>query len=338
MAKEETLAEIGCCCSICQAKGKVGEVIADSGYREWPRFYCAPTAVALSKIEEFTVICLTCAVKHNAKLREEHPEWFSDRKFLPSLLDEMATQDESGNLSLQNPRLGNHQAVYQKNFAAMTVNERESQAGFVKGDLLFALCLDPEPRVIKRVLENHASGLEHVRLIAKAHKNSQGLEFICRNARLIQDLNVQTNLLRNLFLAEAQLKKILVSKTLLQTWNVSTNREYADNNRQNARKILKEKFFQAQPEDKAALIFDSEGRVLNLLHDIPFDAKTTELLCKRDYYSHLLIRNLAICGRTPAELLKHLFKQNIIKRNKALQDLIRRHQNFPKAHLANRKK
>lgn len=337
MAKKETLAEIRCCCSICQAKGKVGEVVADSGDREWPRFYCAPTSGSLTKIEEYTVICLSCAVKHNAELREEHPDWFSSQKFLPTLLEEMEKQAESEKISLQKPRLGNHQAVYQRNFADMTAAQRVEQAGSAKGELLLALCLDPDPGVIKRVLENHASGLEHFRLIAKAHKSSQGLDFICRNARLLQDLHIQSNLLKNQAMSEPQLRKILRSKTLTQIWNITTNKDFADIHRQNSRRILKEKSFASAPEEKAALICESEGSVLNLLHDVPFDAKTTELLCKREYYSHLLIRNLAICIRTPAKLLKHLLKQIIIKRNKALQDLIKRHQNFPKAHQAKRK-
>jgi len=277
-------------------------------------------------------------MKNDAKLRAENPNWYQNGNFLPTLLEEIEKYNNDIFKAPENIKNENHLAIYREKFSSMTVDQRINEATLQTGALLFALCHDPDTRVIKKILENHSSGLEHARLIAKFHKNSQGLEFICRNAQLLHDLNVQANLLKNSFITEYQLRMILNSKTLMQSWNIANSRDYPDTNRQNARKILKEKFLRAQPEEKTAFIYDTEGRVLILLHDIPFCQKTTELLCKRTYFSYLLISNLAKCSKTPSDLLRHLIVQNIVKRNEPLKQLIRRHANYPKSFSRNRKK
>lgn len=332
MSENNDLLKQSCACSFesCTTKGTVGEKFTDTKGKERYLFYCTPDSPSSHDINDYKVICYQCASRDVIKVK--YPEYFKNRGFLPALVEKMGIQrEEITREIIQDTQSGSYLSVYQKQFASLTAEEREHAATNQRGEYLLALCHDSEPRVIKRVLENHYSGLEHARLIAKFHKNSQGLEFIICNSKLLQDNRVQNNLLKNPVLNDSQIKRILNSKTLLQAWNIASSHEIPDKNKQNARKIVKEKFIKASAEQRASLIYDSEGRVLVIIHDIPFGQQTTVILCRKTYHSVLLIRNLATCSKTPGKLLKHLEIQNIVKRNKAIKRLIRTNPNYPKS-------
>jgi hypothetical protein len=336
MNQNDLLKKIECSCSICKTTGTVGQKYTDSGDKVWDMFYCAPDENAGPEVKNYTVICLYCLIKNQTMIRLANPDWFKGRVFLPTLLEEMVKNSSGSSTSenikpRQNSKSGNYLTLYRKKFSPMTVDEREREASHQTKELLMALCHDPDVRVIKRVLENHSSGLEHARLIAKVHKNSQGLEYIIRNSQLMFDNRVQTNLLKNPILSDSQIRTLLNPKTLIQTWNIACSHDYPANNKQRARTIVKEKFKRAAQEERAAFIYDTEGRILIIIHDVPFGDQTIAILCKKSYHSLLLIQNLAKCGRTPAKLLRHLEIQSIVKHNKAVKNLIKRHANYPKA-------
>jgi hypothetical protein len=227
--------------------------------------------------------------------------------------------------------------IYQERYLSMPTNERLDEAAYQTGESLLALCHDPDTNVIRRVLENHTSGLAHARLIAEVHNTSSGLGFICRNPQLIKDHVVQQKLLKNAVLTDSQLRGVLNSKTLKQAWNIAKSTECAQNNKNRARMVVKEKFRRASQEERAAFIYDTEGRVLMLIHDIPFGEKAISILCKKTYNSVLLIQNLAKCSKTPARLLLRLEKQSIVRHNQGIKQLIKRHANYPKSFSRNKK-
>jgi hypothetical protein len=230
-----------------------------------------------------------------------------------------------------NKQPANPFAIYREKYAHMNSAQRVAEAANQTGVSLLALCHDADPRVIKRVLDNHSSGLDHARLIAKVHKTSVGLGFVCNNPTLAKDERVQRNLLKNSVLSESQLRTILIPKNLKQTWKIATGTELTQNNKSRARNMVKEKFTTASPEEKAAFIFDTEGRVLILLSDVPLGEKTIALLCRRTYISMLLIQNLVKFSKTPPKLLKRLEVQSIVKHNEGLKRRIKMHPNYPKS-------
>lgn len=222
-------------------------------------------------------------------------------------------------------------AIYREKFAHMNADQRVAEATMQTGVSLLALCHDTDPRVIKRVLDNHSSGLDHARLIAKVHKTSVGLGFVCNNPSLAKDERVQRNLLKNPVLGESQLKTILIPKNLKQTWKIAMGTEITQNNKSRARKMVKEKFETASHEERAAFIYDTEGRPLILLSDVPLGEKTIALLCRRTYNSMLLIQNLVKFSKTPPKLLKRLEVQSIVKHNQGMKRRIKMHPNYPKS-------
>lgn len=222
-------------------------------------------------------------------------------------------------------------AIYRDKFAHLNADQRVAEASSQVGDSLLALCHDSDPRVVKMVLDNHSSGLDHARLIAKAHTSSAGLGFICNNPTLARDDRVQRNLLKNPVLTESQLRTILTPKNLKQTWKIAAGTEIAGNNKSRARGMVKEKFRTASPEEKASFIYDTDGRALILLSDAPLGEKTVALLCRRTYNSMLLIQNLAKFSKTPPKLLKRLETQSIVKNNQGLKRRIKMHPNYPKS-------
>jgi hypothetical protein len=228
-------------------------------------------------------------------------------------------------------------AVYREKFAHMNPDQRVAEATNQTGVSLLALCHDANPRVIKRVLDNHSSDLDHARLIAKVHKTSVGLGFVCNNPSLAKDERVQRNLLKNPVLSESQLRTILIPKNLKQTWKIASGTEITQNNKSRARNMLKEKFKTASHEEKAAFIYDTEGRALILLSDVPLGEKTIALLCRRTYTSMLLIQNLVKFSKTPPKLLKRLEAQSIVKHNEGLKRRIKMHPNYPKSGFRNDK-
>lgn len=223
----------------------------------------------------------------------------------------------------------NARKLYNTELSKLEQPEREALAKTAKDPVLAALCFDPHPAVIKHIFENQAAGLQHARSVARNHHTPQGLDVVIHRADFFRDNQVQRLLLQNTMLQEPQLKRILQSKRLMECYKVTISREIPERNRQKARYILRSKWSTSDAEERAGLVFTTEGRCLIQLTGLPFDSHTTTLLCSKTYTSLLLIQNLARFGASPPQVLAHLLKQPAVKRQPHLRTLITQHPNCP---------
>ncbi|HEX7598439.1 MAG TPA: hypothetical protein VF518_09500, partial [Polyangia bacterium] len=108
---------------------------------------------------------------------------------------------------------------------------------------------------------------------------------------------------------------------------VAISREATEQVRSMARDLLRTTFNQRTGEERVELILTTEGRCLASLAGLTIDGHTTALLCRRTYVSTLLIQNLARWSAAPPLLIAHLRRQDVVKRNAALRQLLERHPN-----------
>jgi hypothetical protein len=222
-----------------------------------------------------------------------------------------------------------HLQLYRERFHHLPADERAAFASQATGAMLSALCFDPIPAVIQKVLQNPHAGHEQARLIASHHQNTTGLEFLLARAELMRDTQVQRLLWRNPQLNEAQLRRLTQSKRLLELWKLSTSREVTSQTRANTAKLVRTRFSGAPAEERVELIFTSEGRALAGLSGLSVDGKTTALLCARTYGSTLLVQNLAHWGACPPALITHLLRQPLVMRQPRLKTMLGQHPNAP---------
>jgi hypothetical protein len=223
----------------------------------------------------------------------------------------------------------NYRRIFEHDLRPLPPDARMAAAREAEGALLSALCLDPDPRVIIRVLENALTGLSQARLIAEHHQNPVGLEALSARSAFLQDEAVRRLLLRNVQTPESVLRKLFLSSNLLQLFKLSVSRENTERAKRAARDALRRRFLQVGGEECAALIFTTEGRCLALLLGLQFDGKTTALLCRRTYASTLLIQNLARFPGTPPPVIRHLLNQPMVRRTPHLRQLLLQHANCP---------
>ena len=195
---------------------------------------------------------------------------------------------------------------------------------------LYALCFDPDPKVIQAVLQNARVGLAHARFIATWHSTSAGLEYIGTRNEFFRDSGVQRRLLRNTHLSESFLKRIIQPKRLGEIFKACMDKDVPQLTRTRSRGILRQKFTgMAQPEERTELIVQTEGRCLPLLVGCTFDGRTTQMLCSRQYNSMIFVQNLAKFPATPPTLLAHLIKQPSVRRNQGIKRMLLQHKNMP---------
>jgi hypothetical protein len=224
---------------------------------------------------------------------------------------------------------GNHRKLYETTLHALPQAERERLAKTASGPTLLALCFDPVPQVVGGIFENPEVGFPHARLVARHHRTPQGLDDVLRRAEFARDAQVQRFLLANPMLNDAQLKKLLAPRRLDVVYKWALSRDLPEKNRAKVRLILRSKWSTADGEARAHLVFSTEGRALTMLIGLPFDSQTTTLLCARTYNSLMLIQNLARFSSTPPQVLQHLLKQALVKRQPHLRMLIAQHPNCP---------
>ena len=82
-------------------------------------------------------------------------------------------------------------------------------------------------------------------------------------------------------------------------------------------------------DERASLLFKTEGRCLLLLVQCSLDAHATQILCSKSNYTMLFIQNLARWSATPPPLLAHLLKNPIVRRNQGLKKMLLKHPNCP---------
>lgn len=223
-----------------------------------------------------------------------------------------------------------HLALYRECFHPLSPDERAAMAAVATGVQLSALCFDPVPATIRRLMENPHAGLEQARLIAAHHQNSSGLEFLLARAELMRDTQVQRLLWRNPQLNEGQLRRLTQAKRLLELWKLSVSREATSQTRTNTARLLRTRFTAAPAEERVELIFSTEGRALAGLAGLALDGKSTALLCARSYGSMLLIQNLAHWPPTPPAVIAHLLRQPMVQRQPRLKTMLSQHPNAPK--------
>jgi hypothetical protein len=222
-----------------------------------------------------------------------------------------------------------YREIYATMYAPMSKDARIKAAAEVTGSDLMALCLDPDPQIIHAVLQNPHSGLEHARMIAFHHRTQVGLEGVAKRQDYLKDALIQRRLLRNPQLPTTILNRIMNPKMLLEVYKVAIDREIPERTRVLTREILRKKFIISSSDEKAALLFKTEGRCLVLLVQVSLDAHATQILCSKQNYTVLFIQNLARWSATPPALLAHLLKTQLVRRNVGLRKMLLKHPNMP---------
>lgn len=247
-------------------------------------------------------------------------------------VDDAAKADGEGEEGEEEVEEGNYRKLFETQLHGLPLEEREAMAREAKGPIALAFCFDPVPNVILRLMENSEVGFPHARLIARHHRTSTGLDTLFKRSELVRDQQVQRWLMANPMLSDPQLKKILSPKILSAVYKWALSRDLPEKNRGKVRLILRSKWGVADGEERANLIFQTEGRCLTLLVGLQLDSKATTLLCQRSINSVVLIQSLCRFTATPPPVLNHLMRQALVKRQPNLKMLILQHPNCPSEH------
>jgi len=223
----------------------------------------------------------------------------------------------------------NYRRVYEARWHALSVDQRAASAKVVSGPDLFALCFDPDPRVIASILENPSTGLDHVRLIAFHHRTTTGLEMVARRQDWLRDLLVERRLLRNPMIGEVVLGRVMAPKRLFPTYKIAIDRDVPELSRVKIRGMLKKKWSTAPSEERADLLLRTEARCLALMTGCTFDAKTTAILCGKPINSAMFVQSVAKFAASPPSLLAHLYKQPFVRKSAPLRKMLLAHPNMP---------
>lgn len=220
-----------------------------------------------------------------------------------------------------------HRQLFEQHLHHRPVDERVAQARVAVEPDLSAWCFDPTSEVIRAVLENPRAGGIQARLIAAHHRTSAGLETLGGRTAFMNDGGVRRALLQNPLLPPGLYRRLWSPKRLLEQYLVATSRDAPEQIRAMARDQLRASFNQRAGEERAELILTTEGRCLASLVGLTIDGHTTALLCRRAYTSTLFIQNIARWSAAPPQLIAHLRRQDLVKRNAALRQLLERHPN-----------
>ena len=223
-----------------------------------------------------------------------------------------------------------HRQLFETRLHPRSEDERARLATGAEDPELSALCFDPVPSVIHRVLENPRTGLGHARLIAAHHRNPVGLEALAARTAFLGDGEVQRLLLRNNQSPETLVRRLLASRPLPRIYESCQSHDLPERHRQTARAVLRTRFSAASPDERVQLILATEGRVLGILSGLALDGRSAALLCGRALTSALLVENLARWPATPPVLIAHLVRQPVVRQSPALRTLLGRHPNCPR--------
>lgn len=206
-------------------------------------------------------------------------------------------------------------------------DERVAQARAAVEPDLSAWCFDPTAEVIRAVLENPRMGGVHARLIAAHHRTTAGLEALGGRPAFAQDGGVRRALLQNPLLPPGLYRRLWSTRRLLDQFLVASSREAPEQVRAMGRDVLRASFNQRAGEERAELILTTEGRCLASLVGLTLDSHATAILCRRTYTSTLLVQNIARWSAAPPQLIAHLRRQDLVKRNPVLRQMLERHPN-----------
>lgn len=220
-----------------------------------------------------------------------------------------------------------HRKLFEGALHARSKDERMALARRVVEPELSALCFDPEPQVIQALLDNPKAGPLHARLVATHHRSSAGLEALAARAPFAADPGVRRALLQNPLLPASLYRRLWASRRLMEQFLVCVSHDAPEGTRHAAREVLRTSFSQRTGEERVELILTSEGRCLSLFAGLTIDGQTTALLCRRSYVSNILIQNIARWSAAPPQLIAHLRKQDLVRRNPQLKLMLERHPN-----------
>lgn len=220
-----------------------------------------------------------------------------------------------------------HRQRFESRLHALSVDARAALARTAEEPDLSALCFDPMPQVVAALLENPRFGGMQARLVAQHHRTSAGLEALAARVAFAMDDGVRRALLRNPLLSSSLYRRLWAGQRLLAQFLVTTNRDCPEQTRAMARDLLRACFNQRTGEERVELILTTEGRCLAALAGLTVDGQTTALLCRRTYVSTLLIQNIARWSAAPPQLIAHLRRQEVVRRNAQLRQMLERHPN-----------
>jgi hypothetical protein len=224
-------------------------------------------------------------------------------------------------------RSATHRQLFEEHLHARPVDERVALARAAAEPELSACCFDPTAEVVRAVLENPRTGTLHARLIATHHRTSAGLDALGARTGFTSDDGVRRALLQNPILPPALFRRLWAPRRLLEQYLVSASHDSPEQIRAMARDLLRSSFNQRAGEERVELILTTEGRCLMGMTGLTLDSQATALMCRRTYISTLLIQNIARWGAAPPALIAHLRRQDVVKRNTVLRQLLERHPN-----------
>jgi len=224
-------------------------------------------------------------------------------------------------------RTATHRAHFEQRLHMLPEDARIALAQRAEDPELSALCFDSMPRVIASLLENGRFAQVHARLVAAHHRTAAGLEMLARKTAFAQDAGVRRALLQNPLLPASLYRRLWSPRRLLEQYQVTASRDTPEQTRAQARDVLRASFNQRGADERVELILTTEGRCLASLAGLTLDGHTTALLCRRTYVSTLLIQNIARWSAAPPPLIAHLRKQDAVRRNAQLRQMLERHPN-----------
>ena len=262
---------------------------------------------------------------------EEKPDAAGEKEEeVGSLIDDLlADVTIEGDAKEEEVRIGDARRLYQTKYKELPVEEREALAKAGDESVRRALSHDPLPRVITSLMDNPNFSVVEARIIAREHPSGQGLTLLAQRAKLLADPEVRRRLLRNGHVTQALVQTVLRGRPLFTIHQVSISHDVPENSKNFARQELRRTFGERGPEEKAALILKTEGRVLTLLVGMALDGRTIAIIVGRSAMSPMLIRNFANWPTTPPPILTHMMRLPQVQRDKSLQQALMRHPNLP---------
>ncbi|WLT30209.1 hypothetical protein [Geothrix sp. PMB-07] len=242
--------------------------------------------------------------------------------------DRLESDDSIEEDTPQTPaKVASYRQLFEQHLHPRPLDQRVAQAQVAVEPDLSAWCFDPTAEVIRALLENPRTACLHARLVASHHRTTAGLEAVCGRTAFTNDAGVRRALLQNPLLPAGIFRRLWSNKRLLEQFLVATSHDFPDQTRAMARDLLRATFNQRAGEERAELILSTEGRCLASLVGCTIDSHATAILCRRTYTSTLLIQNIARWSAAPPQLIAHLRRQDLVKRNPSLRQMLERHPN-----------
>jgi hypothetical protein len=245
----------------------------------------------------------------------------------PTAVEPLADAEPVEDAPAAQARAATHRQLFEQRLHAQPVDERAAQALVAAEPELSAFCFDPTGEVIRAVLANPRAASLHAQLIAAHHRTAAGLEALGARVAFTQDAGVRRALLLNPLLPPALFRRLWSPRRLLDQYLVAASHDSPEQVRALARDLLRTTFNQRSGEERVELILTTEGRCLMGMAGLTLDSQGTALMCRRTYISTLLIQNLARWSAAPPALIAHLRRQDVVRRNTVLRQLLERHPN-----------